>query len=75
MSDTLVLEPLRAIRGQLDGLSADMRDLKQRVTTLEIAFSNFVATEASHYASLAQRVDRVEERLERIERRLDLVSV
>jgi hypothetical protein len=74
MSDNLVLEHLRALRVQMDSLSADMRDIKHRVTTLEIAFSSFAATEASHYASVASRIDRLEERLDRIERRLDLVS-
>ena len=71
MSDNIVLEHLRAM---LADLKFDMRDVKHRLTALEIAFSGFVATEASHYASLAQRADRSDDRLDRIERRLDIVA-
>ena len=74
MSDNLVLEHLRAIRGDIAEMKLDMRDLKHRMTALEISLAGFVATEASHYASLASRADRTDDRLERIERRLELVS-
>ena len=75
MSDTLVLEPLRAIRGDIAELQFDIGDVKHRLRTMEVAVGGLAAAEASHYASLAHRADRVDERLDRIERRLDLVSV
>ncbi len=65
MSDNLVLEHLRALRGDMAEIKLDIRDMKHRTTLLEIAVANLAASEASHYASLSMRVDRVEERLER----------
>jgi hypothetical protein len=73
MSDNLVLEDLRYIRGGLDALRQDMRDVKHRLTTLEVQVTNLASPESSHYAGLAIRMDRADDRLDRIERRLDLV--
>ena len=50
-------------------------DGKHRVTTLEIQVGQFAATETSHYAGTALRLDRIEERLERLERHADIVPV
>jgi uncharacterized coiled-coil protein SlyX len=66
--DNLVLEHLRAIR-------ADMADLKERMTNLEIRMSAIeqqlsgltVAVYAGH-----NRLQDLQHRVERIERRLDL---
>jgi len=63
MSDHLVLEHLRAIRGDIADLKTTMLEVKQRLGFLEEA-----------YASLSRRVDRLDERLERIERRLDIAE-
>lgn len=60
--DSLVLRYLRRIDEKVDRLSDDMREVKQRLGSLE---------EIS--ASLSRRADRLDERVERIERRLDLV--
>jgi tetrahydromethanopterin S-methyltransferase subunit G len=73
MSDNVVLEHLRHIRGGLDALREDVRDVSHRLTSLEIQVSNFVTTETSHYAGLALRMDRTDDRLDRIERRLEIV--
>ena len=72
--ESLVLVMLRRLDGKMDDMALDIRDIKQRLTTLEIGVANLAATEASHYANLALRVDRVEDRIGRIERRLDLVE-
>ncbi len=69
----LVPEHLRAMRGEIGAIAADMREIKHRLTSLEISVANLAATEANHYASLASRADRADDRLERIERRLELV--
>jgi len=74
MSDNLVLEHLRAIRADLTEMKLDIRDIKHRLTALEIVVANFAATEASHFAILASRADRTDDRIDRIERRLELVS-
>ncbi len=59
-----VLEHLRYIRGAVDGLRDDMREVKGRLGILE-----------SQYANLSNRMDRMDSRIERIERRLELTEV
>ncbi len=63
-AENLVLEHLRHIRGAVDALRDDMRDVKVRLGTLE-----------TQYASLSNRIDRLDGRVERIERRLSLAEV
>jgi hypothetical protein len=72
MSDNIVLEHLRAIRGDMGDMKLDIRDVKQRLTSLEIGVANLASVQASHYASLASRMDRTEDRMDRLERRLEL---
>ncbi|TPV99503.1 MAG: hypothetical protein USCAAHI_01056 [Beijerinckiaceae bacterium] len=72
--DNLVLEQLRYIRADIGSLRDDMRDIKQRMTTLEIVVGNLAGAEASHYAMTAVRADRVDGRLDRIEKRLELAD-
>ena len=59
MSESLVLEHLRAIRADIADIKLDIRDVKHRVTALEIAVANLAATEAaitqaSHLARTGQ---------------------
>jgi hypothetical protein len=72
--ENLVFEQLRAIRTLIEGLREDVRELKPRMTAIEIALGNLTAAEAGHYASLASRADRTDARLERIDRRLELTD-
>jgi predicted nucleic acid-binding Zn-ribbon protein len=58
-----ILEHLRAIRATQDRHSEDLREIKGRLGILE-----------SQYASLSNRLDRMDERVARIEKRLDLVE-
>jgi len=58
-----VLEHLRHIRAVVDGLRDDMREVKGRLGILE-----------SQYASLSNRLDRMDSRVERIEQRLSLAD-
>lgn len=62
-ADNIGLEHLPHIRGALDGLRDDMREVKSRLGILE-----------SQYANLSNRLDRVDGRIERIELRLDLAE-
>lgn len=62
--DNLVLRYLRAIDTKVDRIAADLSDIRTRVGILE-----------QQYASMSNRIDRIESRLERIERRLELVEV
>jgi hypothetical protein len=61
MSDNLVLEPLRAIRGDVAQIRTGMVEVKERLGLLEAG-----------YASLSRRVDRVSGDVEQIKRRLDV---
>jgi predicted nuclease with TOPRIM domain len=62
-TDNLVLEHLRHIRGAVDGLREDMREVKGRLGILE-----------TQYVNLSLRLDRLDGRVERIEKRLDLAE-
>jgi predicted nuclease with TOPRIM domain len=73
--DNSVLEHLRAIRSDLGTIKGDVREVKQRLTSLDISVAG-LRTESGHlYGDLAEqdgRYDRLAERIERIERRLEL---
>jgi hypothetical protein len=71
--ENLMLVDLRRLDSKLDNVIATLADHGRWLTMLEIALGNLAATELSHYANTAIRVDRIEERLDRIERRLDLI--
>ena len=62
-TDNIVLEHLRHIRGAVDGLRDDMREVKGGLGIL-----------GSQYANLSNRLDRVDGRIERIEQRLNLAD-
>lgn len=70
--ETPLLRRLRRVHEKLDRLGTDLRDVKQRMTAMEQQLGHFAATEASHYASQAMRLDRIEDRLDRVERQADL---
>ena len=63
MSDNLVLEMLRAIRGDIAELKADHQEFRERFGFLE-----------GMAASTSRRIDRIAGDVERIKRRLDLVD-
>ena len=64
----IVLEHLRALRMGVDELQADMRDVKGRLTSLEVSTANL----HGDFAGQSARIDRLDNRLERIENRLSL---
>ena len=61
--ENLVLTFLRRIDTKVDGLRADMVEVKERIGFLE-----------EQYASISRRVDRIAGDVERIKMRLDLVD-
>ena len=69
-ADSLVLEHLRHIRGAVDGMRDDLREVKIRVGHLETE----VAQIHTVYASMSNRMDRMDDRIGRIEQRLDLAE-
>ena len=75
--ESLIVEHLRHNRGRVDRMAEDMGDLKQRMSSLDIAtvlvkreFSAGDETDARQQATLDCLLDRIE----RIERRLDLIG-
>jgi uncharacterized protein YceH (UPF0502 family) len=72
--DSIVLRTPRRIDEAVDRLAEDVRGPKPRMTTAQRQGAQRAAAEASHDASIALRMDRLESRLARIERRLDLVE-
>jgi len=70
--ENIVLEHLRAIRGDLAEMRETLRDHGRRLTSMEVAIGNLAATEMNHYANIAFRADKTDDRLDRIERRLEL---
>jgi hypothetical protein len=75
MSDNLVLEHLRHIRAVVDATREDVRELKQRVSAVEIAIAGMRRDDAGlaeGIAILGARTDRLSERIERVERRLEI---
>ena len=68
--DYLILEHLKAIRGDLDTLKSDMRDVKTRLLSME----SYQA--ASHLDSARQssRLDELDTRLARLEVRVNLTD-
>ena len=71
--ETLMLVYLRRLDASMAELRADVADIKHRLTALELQVAQQVSTEASHYASLAIRLDRIEGRLGRLERQADIL--
>lgn len=72
----LVLEHPRPIRGRVDAMHDQLRDLTLRVGAVEVAISGLRRDDASiaeAVAHLGARMDRPSDRMERVERRLDLV--
>ena len=61
--DNLVLRMLWSMDAKLDRVIEDVAELKTRVGILE-----------AQYASISNRMDRIEGRLDRIEKRLSLVD-
>jgi predicted nucleic acid-binding Zn-ribbon protein len=70
-AESLVLEHLRYIRLVIDETREDVREVKNRIGSLE----REVAQIHVKLAEQSGRIDRLVERVERIERRLNLAEV
>jgi len=62
--ENIVLEHSRHIRGAVDSVREDIREIKGRLGILE-----------SQYAHMSNRIDRLDARVERIEQRQELTEV
>ena len=71
--ENIMLVYLRRLDTTMTELRADVVDIKHRLTALGTQVGQQVSTEASHYASVAIRLDRIETRLGRLERQADII--
>jgi chromosome segregation ATPase len=68
--ENLMLTSLRRLDEKMDGLRAEVRDVKLRLGLIEQRLS-LLDQRLDH---MEERFNRIEDRLDRIERRLDIVS-
>ncbi len=62
--ENLILEHLRHIRSDLDGMKEDLREIKSRLTSLESAMAGLKRDNAGLYGDMAERVERIERQLD-----------
>jgi hypothetical protein len=75
LSDTnLVLEHLRAIRGQMATLTDAVQDVSRRLTRVEIEVGRLRASALINHGNTMLRLGGFEQRLARIERRLEIAD-
>ena len=75
--DNLILEHLRAIRTDISGMRDDIREVKQRISNVEVGIGSLKRDTADLYTENAaqhMRYDRLAERIEKIEKRLELTG-
>jgi len=75
--DDLILVYLRRIDTKVDAMAQDIRELKERVSSLEIAVASVrraIAVLAETDARLQYAVDRLRDDVGRIQRRLELTD-
>ena len=76
--DNTILEHLRHMRGKIDQMSEDMREVKHRLTTVESSQGSIMQHVEHLATSIAQQqlsFDRLSDRVEHMERRLQLNDV
>ena len=76
MSDSLVLELLRALRGDISRVSDRLDEQGHRLSRIEMTLAGMrrdQANDSEARADLEDRFDRLRERIDRIERRLDIL--
>ncbi len=76
-TDDMVMPMLRQIQAGVGQIGADMQDVKQRLTSLELGFARLtqeVGRLHEDFANQSARIVRIDQRLDRIERRLDLAD-
>ena len=69
-TDNIVLEHLRALRGDLGDVKNDMRDVKARLASIE----SYIATLHGDQTRTNVKLDDVLRRVERLEKRTGLVD-
>jgi predicted nucleic acid-binding Zn-ribbon protein len=68
--ENLVLVMLRRLDSKFDRMTEEMREMKGRLTNVEIVISALVTADGR----MQHSIDRMSDRLDRIERRLDITT-
>jgi uncharacterized coiled-coil protein SlyX len=74
--ENIILVYLRRLDETMDSIRHDIREVKQRMTSLEAQTAqqhSGLASLHNDFAGQSLRLDRLDQRLDRIERRLDLI--
>ncbi len=75
--ENLVLELLRAIRGDIAAMREDIREHGHRLNRIESGVAGVrrdMGSDAEAVSHVQAQMDRLRERLDRVERRLDIVD-
>lgn len=73
--DKLILEHLRGMRGSQERIEHELREIKNRITSVEASVAGFRRDAAHDNDKIVQQqigLDQLAERLERIEKRLEI---
>lgn len=74
-TDNLILEHLKRFQAGQDRIESELREIKSRLTNLEIGQGTILSHIGHHATTLATQqaaFDRLGDRVERIERRLEI---
>lgn len=75
--DNLMLDHLRALRGESAETRADFKEVKGRLSSIETSLARVGRDGAHHYSEQIEdrhRIDALAEGIKRIEQRLELIS-
>lgn len=75
--ENIVIEHLRHMRGKIDQIADDVREVKHRLSTVEATQGTILQHIGHLSTSLAQQqlsFDRMTERVERVEKRLEIAA-
>lgn len=65
--ENLTLQLLREIRGEIGGLRGEVRELSERIDTIEIKLDGLTHAVVAGFGSLVHELDAVKERVGRLE--------
>ena len=75
--DNIIIEHLRHMRGKIDPVSEDVREIKHRLANVESSQGSIMQHVGHLASSIAQQqlsFDRLSDSVERLEKRLELTS-
>ena len=68
----MLMEMMQQVLDAQRETASDIREVKQRLSSIERQLSNNAASKFQHYASVIGRMDRFDDRLGRVEQRIEI---